>query len=178
VPTHVAFLRGINVGGHSVTNDRLAEVVDEVGMQEVTTFLASGNVLFTADDEAADEDSLGERLSAHLGERLGWAVPTFVRTAAHVTAVAEADPFPDAAEGGKVHVAFLDAPLDDDEQAAVRSHALDTDTIAFDGREMYWHLATGRMMESGVGDPALARLLGDRWTLRTATTVQRIARKL
>ena len=48
----------------------------------------------------------------------------------------------------------------------------------FDDVEMWWLLATGRSTESGIGDPALARLLGDRWTVRTHATVQRIARRL
>ena len=176
MPTHVAFLRGINVGGHTVTNDRLAELVSELGYGEVGTFLASGNVLFSADVD--DDRSLEERIATHLASELGWPVPTFVRSAEEVRAISEGTPFRPNPEGGKVHVAFLHGPLDPDEQDAVRGFALDTDTIAFDDREMYWHLATGRMMESGLGDPKLARLLGDRWTVRTKSTVDRIAAKL
>jgi uncharacterized protein (DUF1697 family) len=176
--THVAFLRGINVGGHTVTNARLAELFEQLGMTDVTTFQASGNVLFAPDDDGGDERTLEERIGAHLADGLGYAVATFVRSADHLRATAEADPFPDAPTGGKVHVGFLRAPLSADEQRQVAAFALDTDRVAFDGRETWWHLGTGRMMDSGLGDPALARLLGDRWTVRTHATIQRIARKL
>lgn len=173
----MAFLRGINVGGHTVTNDRLAVLFESLGLEDVTTFLASGNVLFGA-DTGDDEEALADRVAAHLEGGLGWPVPTFIRSADHLAAIASTDPFPDVAPGGKMHVAFLHGPLATAEQAEIRAFALDTDQVVFDGREMYWHLGTGRMMESGLGDPALARLLGDRWTVRTANTVQRIARKL
>lgn len=175
--SHVAFLRGINVGGHTVTNARLAELVgelDDVG--DVDTFQASGNVLLTAGED--DPVALERRIAEHLEDALGWAVPTFVRTAEHVVAISGGTPFRPNPEGGKVHVAFLREPLDADEQATVRGLALDTDTVVFDDREMYWHLGTGRMMESGLGDPALARVLGDRWTVRTKATVDRIAARL
>lgn len=174
--THVAFLRGINVGGHTVTNDRLAEVVRGLGFDEVTTFQASGNVLFGPAE--ASPEQLAERLGGQLEDALGWPVPTFVRTAGQVHEIADARPFVGAPAGGKVHVGFLRAPLDTAEQEAVRGHALDTDDVEFDGSEVWWHVGTGRMMASGLGDPALARLLGDRWTLRTHATIQRIARKL
>lgn len=174
--THVAFLRGINVGGHTVTNDRLAELVDELdGIVEVSTFLASGNVLLSADDPLA---ALEGRLAAHLEQGLGWSVPVFVRSAEHVVAISQGTPFRPNPAGGKVHVAFLDAALDAGEQETVRGFALDTDTVVFDEREMYWHLGTGSMMESGLGDPKLARWLGDRWTVRTKATVDRIAARL
>lgn len=174
--THVAFLRGINVGGHTVTNARLAEVVAGLGFDEVTTFQASGNVLFGRADEP--DDVLADRVGAVLLEQLGWAAPAFVRSRDRVRAIADAEMFPDAPAGSRVQVAFLRGPLDQDEQAAVRAHAWATDEVVVDGTELWWLLGTGRTMESGIGDPALARLLGDRWTVRTHATVQRIARRL
>lgn len=176
--THVAFLRGINVGGHTVTNARLAELVSQLdGVHDVATFQASGNVLLAADEDA-DLSDLEVRIARHLEERLGWPVPTFVRSASHVTAISQGTPFRPNPEGGKVHVAFLDAPLDGDDQRTVRGFAFDTDTVAFDEREMYWHVGSGRMMESGLGDPKLAAYLGDRWTVRTKATIDRIASRL
>ena len=43
---YIAFLRGINVGGHRVKMDRLRAIFIELGLQDVSTFIASGNVLF------------------------------------------------------------------------------------------------------------------------------------
>ena len=175
MPTHVAFLRGINVGGHTVTNARLAEVVAGLGLDDVSTFQASGNVLFSGE---GTDDELAERIGAGLMAALGWPAPAFVRGAAEVHAIADADVFPDAPDGARVQVAFLRAPLSPDEVVTVRDHAVATDRVHVDGTELWWLLGTGRTMESGIGDPALARFLGDRWTVRTHATVQRIARRL
>lgn len=175
MPTHVAFLRGINVGGHTVTNDRLAEVVADLGFGDVSTFQASGNVLFSG--EGSDE-ALADRIGTGLAGALGWPAPAFVRGADEVRAIADADPFPDAPDGARVQVAFLRAPLSAEDEATVRGHALATDEVHVDGTQLWWLLGTGRTMDSGIGDPGLARFLGDRWTVRTHATVQRIARRL
>jgi hypothetical protein len=47
---HVAFLRGINVGGRRVTMAQLCAAFEALGFAEVGTFLASGNVTFSTPD--------------------------------------------------------------------------------------------------------------------------------
>ena len=49
---HVAFLRAINVGGHTVKMERLRELFGELEVADVETFIASGNVIYTADRRA------------------------------------------------------------------------------------------------------------------------------
>ena len=57
MPRYIAFLRAINVGGHTVKMDRLREIFESLGFANVETFIASGNVVFetTAGDTAALE---------------------------------------------------------------------------------------------------------------------------
>ena len=50
---HVAFLRGMNVGGHRITNDALVGHVAALGFVDVRTFRASGNVILGAPEHAA-----------------------------------------------------------------------------------------------------------------------------
>ena len=49
IARHIAFLRAINVGGHTVTMDRLRRLFGEMGFRGVETFIASGNVVFEAE---------------------------------------------------------------------------------------------------------------------------------
>jgi len=68
VPTHVALLRGINVGGRNrVAMANLREVVTSLGHTEVTTYVQSGNVVFTSPD--ADTGALVAALEQRIGER-------------------------------------------------------------------------------------------------------------
>ncbi|HKB29445.1 MAG TPA: DUF1697 domain-containing protein [Streptosporangiaceae bacterium] len=72
MPTHVALLRGINVGGHNkVTMADLREVATGLGHTEVTTYIQSGNVLFTTTetDTAALAATFEEAIAANLGVR-------------------------------------------------------------------------------------------------------------
>ena len=80
MPRYIAFLRAINVGGHTVKMDRLRQIFDSLGFSNVETFLASGNVVFetTAQDTAA----LETRITAGLRAALGYEVATFLRTPA------------------------------------------------------------------------------------------------
>lgn len=174
--THAAFLRGINVGGRRVRNDELRGIVERAGVGAAETYRASGNLLLTVDGDPARDD-LAAELAGVLEAGLGYPVPTFVRTAAELRAVADRTPFPDAPAGGKVHVAFLRAPLTADEEAELRALLYDTDQVVADGPELHWHMGTGRMMESAMGRPEVERLMGDRWTVRTASTVERMAAK-
>ena len=48
MPQYIAFLRGINVGGHRVKMDRLRELFEELSLRDVSTIISSGNVIFSA----------------------------------------------------------------------------------------------------------------------------------
>jgi len=43
---YIAFLRAINVGGHTVKMDHLRSLFEALGFSNVETFIASGNVIF------------------------------------------------------------------------------------------------------------------------------------
>ena len=72
MPTHVALLRGINVGGRNrVAKADLREVVLGPGHTEVATYIQSGNVVFTSEeaDSAAITAALERAIAEHLGVR-------------------------------------------------------------------------------------------------------------
>jgi uncharacterized protein (DUF1697 family) len=159
----VAFLGGINVGGHRVTMDRLRAEVSSLGYTDVATYIASGNVVFSA---AAGRDH--ERLlEAHLAERFGWPVPSFVRTAAEVRGIAAADPFGGTPDGFTHMVALCRTDAD-----AERVDALGDGRNRFvvDGREVHW-LIEGGMSTSGITSPKLLRAFGQA-TLRNIKTMR------
>lgn len=174
---YVAFLRGMNLGNRRIKNDDLRRHFEEMGFEEVATFRASGNVIFCPAKREA-EGKLERRVEAELGERLGYAVPVFLRSIEEVAAIARQVPFDAAAvlkSKGKLQVSFLAKKP----TAAARKKALalatDQDLLAIEGRELCW-LPSGGISESELDLKALDAALGA-GTLRTMGTVEQIAAK-
>jgi uncharacterized protein (DUF1697 family) len=173
---YAAFLRGMNVGGHRLTNDELRAHFAAMGFAEVATFRASGNVVFAG--EAKPPEHVRERIEDGLAKSLGYAVPAFVRTAAEVRAVAAATPFEAQrvnSSAGKLQVGFLSEPASPQARADALALAGERDGLVFDGRELYW-LPAGGVLESALDMTSLARLLGA-MTIRTKSTIELIAAK-
>ena len=79
---YVAFLRGINLGRRRVRMEDLRRHFEEAGFSQVSTVVASGNVLFSTRSGRAD--ALERRIEALLKRCLGYDVDTYLRTAAEV----------------------------------------------------------------------------------------------
>lgn len=176
MPTHAAFLRGMNLGGRRITNDELCACFTAMGLSEVAAFLASGNVVFASGE--GDAAALAAKIESELERALGYTVPTYLRTADEVREIAARRPFGDsepAGSAGKPQVAMLAAAPDEKARDAVLAHASDADRLALHGRELHW-LPAGRLTDSELDLATIEKLLGG-WTMRTANTVSRLAAK-
>ena len=172
---YVAFLRGINLGNRRVTMDRLREEFEAFGLRGVTTFIASGNVIFDAGGRDAAE--LEAALENHLAGALGFPVDTFIRTVDELEAVVRfAESVTPEEEGWTPHVAFLREPVGDDVADRLRRLETPDDRFPVNGREIYW-LRRGRMSDSAVSAGDLAKAIGASHTMRNLNTVQRIVEK-
>jgi len=89
--TYFALLRGINVGGHNVSMEKLRGLFAELGLENVRSFIQTGNVFFESDK--TDRAALERGLHAHLTDKLGYDVPVFLRTEQELSRVLEATPF-------------------------------------------------------------------------------------
>jgi uncharacterized protein (DUF1697 family) len=176
---YVAFLRGMNVGGHRITNAELCAAFKQIGLPEASTFRASGNVIFDAPD-GDDRDELSSRIEHGLEEILGYAVPVFLRDAEETRAIAAHQPFPAnqiAASKGKLQVVLLASKPKAKAAREALAYATTADKLALEGRELYW-LPSGGTIDSELDLAAVARLLGGLTTMRTKGTIELIAKKL
>lgn len=90
--TYVAFLRGINVGGHhKLPMADLKALFTQLGFLDVITILNSGNVIFNASSQ--DAKSIEENISIALKNKFGFPVPTSVRKAIQIQDVYQNNPF-------------------------------------------------------------------------------------
>ena len=173
---YIAFLRAMNVGGRNVTNDVLRALFVAQGFADVSTFIASGNVIFTSPE--TDEAGLRAQIEAHLRAELGYEVITFLRTDAEVAAVAAYQPF-DAdrcAAAANLSVGFLAEPLSAESLAALAAFRSDTDDFAVHGREIYW-ISTVKQSETKITNAVLERKLKIRLTFRGVNTIARLTAK-
>jgi uncharacterized protein (DUF1697 family) len=87
----IAFLRGINVGGHIVTKQMLTTVFEELGFCDVSTFKQSGNVIFQSNE--TDIQVLTGKIEQKLQSKLSYPVPVIVRTIEQLTNIINLDAF-------------------------------------------------------------------------------------
>ncbi len=172
----VAFLRAINVGGHTVTMDALRRHVEALGLTKVSTFIASGNVIFDTRSRAIP--ALERRIAAHLHTALGYEVGTFVRTSAAVAAIARYRPFPEAAMRAArvVCVGFLAEPLTAAAVKALMGLRNATDDFHVHGTEVYW-LCRSRQSDSDFSNAVFEKATKARATFRGMNTIAKLTAK-
>ena len=174
MPRYVAFLRAINVGGHTVKMDRLRVLFEELGLANAETVIASGNVLF--DSRAKDITSLERKIERHLESALGYAVATFVRAQIDLDAVLTAHPFGTIEASHTLTVSFLKDPPPAHVVAALAALETPTDRLHVSGRELYWYTHS-RMSDSPLFGVSFEKVLRQQATSRNIKTVQRLVQK-
>lgn len=174
---YIAFLRAINVGGRTIKMDRLRALFAEMGFAGVSTFIASGNVIFDAPE--TDTAALERTLEAGLQDALGYRVDTFIRTPAELAAVAATWPFSDAdsATAHTLFIAFLGASPDDAARERLLAYTTAVDAFHVDGREVYW-LRRDALGDSSFAGSALEKALGMPATVRNGRTVGKLGARL
>jgi uncharacterized protein (DUF1697 family) len=89
---YVAFLRGINVGGKRLIKmEDLRRVVESIGLKNVRTFIASGNVLF--ETSQTNRDALARKIEKKLLTAFGHDVPVVLQTIDELKDLLRAGPF-------------------------------------------------------------------------------------
>ncbi|HSD38261.1 MAG TPA: DUF1697 domain-containing protein [Rhodocyclaceae bacterium] len=167
---HIALLRAINVGGRIVKMEALRAHFESLGFANVATYIASGNVIFDAG--ASAEEVLRRKIEVHLESALGHEVSTFLRTPAELAAIAA---FKDkaAASAEALNVAFLHAPLSENDLDVLMGLRTDIDDFRAHGREVYW-LCKKKQSESKFSNALFERKLRIPATFRGMNTVRKL----
>jgi uncharacterized protein (DUF1697 family) len=105
---YVALLRGVNVGGITIRSAELGELFRSLGLTDVRTVLASGNVLFESDE--ADASRLRSRIESALRERFGYDAWIVLVTREKLAAIVAAFPFDAERDGWHPYVLFASDP--------------------------------------------------------------------
>src|SRR5262245_33791383 len=106
--THIALLRGINVGDNALRMQRLRALLAELGFGDPRTYVQSGNAVFIASGPAA---KLAQLIEAKIAGETRLPVSVFIRTPGQLKRIIDANPFlmEPGIDAKKLHVTFLAA---------------------------------------------------------------------
>jgi len=172
MPTYVALLRGVNVGGNTLKMDRLRAVCAELGLKNVRTYVQSGNMVFAAQKSASHWARVLER--SLVGEsRL--TVSVMVRSAADMARVVAGNPFVDekGIDHARLAVTFLDRVPAKSALHALAALPSVPDRFVHAGAEIYLH-CPGGFAATKLTNNAFEKLLSVRATSRNWNTVNRL----
>ena len=174
MPTQIALLRAVNVGGRSLKMANLIALANDLGFTNPRTLLQSGNLVF--ESSTRGDAKLEGQLEAEAAKRFGFQVDFMLRSAAEWRALVTANPFPDKARDDPGHLLVM--PL----KTAPAKGALETLRAAIKGPELAE--VVGReaylVYPAGIGPSKLTitvieRALGVRGTARNWNTVTKLA---
>ena len=175
---HVAFLRGINVGGHhKVPMAELRKEMKKLNFENVVTLLNSGNIVFDAVDE--DLESLEKTISEHLERTFGFPVPTIIRKSKTIYELLENNSFKDQilTKDIRLYVSFLRKEIETDLQLPWTSDDNSFKILDINNKAILSVLDIS-ISKTPKAMLALARNFGTDMTTRNWNTIQRIEKEL
>jgi len=173
--THVALLRGINVGGRNkIPMADLRDLLVALGFADAKSLLQSGNLVFRSDRRTGAK--LEQLLEAETKKRFDLSIDFLVRSAVEWEMVVSRNPFPDAAEHDPSHllVMFLKTTPAAKDVQALQAAIVGPEVVHADGNHLY------AVYPAGIGDSKLTntlieRKLGARGTGRNWNTILKLA---
>jgi len=160
---YVALLRAVNVGGTGkLPMSTLKQMCEEVGLKQVRTYIASGNIVFKSDTEEAEiKSALEGRLQAYAGKPVG----VLVRSAGEIAAVLARNPFR-GEPGNRTVALFVDDPFPAD--ALDYATGVRGEQLRLGEREIYI------LYGNGMADSRLRIPVGNAGTARNMNTIAKL----
>lgn len=173
---YIAFLRAINVGGHNVKMDLLRSLFESMELNNVETFIASGNLIFETDIKSTN--NLQMKIERQLTNALGYEVPAFLRTDIEINKIAKYAPFDESKMSTVMayNIGFLNTLLTKKQQEKVFGFNNNIDDFHVNGKEIYWICKT-KQSDSTFSANKLERAIRIPVTFRSIKTIQRLTAK-
>jgi uncharacterized protein (DUF1697 family) len=169
MPTYIALLRAVNVGGTGkLPMADFRKLLEGLGFKNVETYIQSGNAVFDSPGSAA---KVKAAVTTGLEKLMGTPVEVIVRTHEELAHVIAANPFATeaAADGARVHVGFLAGAAAAGAQAALQNivakYPARRDRFHLAGEHIYLHLPdgaaetkfSGKTLDKAIGVPGTGR---------------------
>lgn len=136
--THLALLRGINVSGHNMMKmDALQKMLENMGFSNVKTYIQTGNVFVTSDEESPA--AVGFKIKQEIFKTFGHNVPVVVINKEDLIACQENNPFlkEKNVDTKKLYVAFVSMELHKDRIHDLKMSQVKPDEVHIDSNKIY-----------------------------------------
>jgi uncharacterized protein (DUF1697 family) len=172
--THIALLRGINVGGHKqVAMADLRAMLERLGFHDAQSVLQSGNLVFRSEGKAGAR--LEQLLETEARKRLKLEAAFMIRSAAEWKQLVAENPFPAKARGdpARLVVVFLKEAPGAAAMKALQASIVGREVVRAKGKHLYAVYPDGQG-RSKLTNAVIEKQLGTRGTARNWNTVQRL----
>lgn len=169
-------LRAVNVSGaNRVPMAELrALLTARSGLQGVSTYIASGNVICDTPD---DLESARAGVRTLIADEFGVDTPVIARTHAELARAERDDPFPHAPLDKMVHAMFLEADPAPGAVEQLADRLQPGERIALVGRELWIDYGQGGVAGTKLTRAVLDRALGTAGTGRNRNTVRKLVQR-
>lgn len=167
---YVALLRGINVGGNSkVSMAELKKVFEQLGYQDVATYINSGNVIFTSTKKNFSA------IEKALKKAFGFAIRVVVRDAKNIIKVNKAIPATWKNDGKqKTDILFLWDDYDSKKSLKLINASPKIDNLKYVSGSIIWNIPRSKYNKSGM-NKFFGTELYKNMTARNVNTVRKLA---
>lgn len=172
---YCAFLRGVNVKGTNMKMADVCQVFKDAGMKDVTSILASGNIVFSSDKNA---DELKKILEKAMSDHFSYEAFLFIKSREETEVFWNSIPFE---KNGDLHIyGFVGMPGVEDilmEEFEKASRA-DNERAEIVNDIFYWQVPKGNTLDSTFGKVLGKKSLKDQMTSRNVNTFEKILKKM
>lgn len=172
---YCAFLRGVNVNGTSMKMAEVMNVFTDVGMKEVSSVLASGNILFSSDKKPSELKNILEK---SMSEYFDYEAFLFLKNENEISEIVNNNPFNKAED---LHI-YVFVGIEDVETLLMeefsKSDKAENENAQIVADTFYWQIQKGNTLGSTFGKVLGKKKLKDKITSRNINTFERILKKL
>lgn len=172
---YCAFLRGVNVKGTSMKMSEVCKVFEQLALHDVTSVLASGNIIFSSDK---NENELKKIIEKELSEYFDYEAFLFLKTKEEIEAIISKNPF--TKQDDAHHYVFITA--DGFEKTLLESfessEKTDQEKAEIVENTFYWQVPKGKTLDSHFGKILGKKDFKDKMTSRNINTFEKILKKM
>lgn len=171
---YCAFLRGVNVKGTNMKMAEVCQVFKDTGMKDVSSILASGNIVFSSDKNVEELKTILEKA---MSDHFSYEAFLFVKTQEEIEVFWNSIPFE---KNESLHIySFVGIPgvekvLMEEFQKAAQAEGEKAEII---NDIFYWQVPKGNTLDSTFGKVLGKKSLKDQFTSRNVNTFEKVLKK-